>query len=205
LRALDDLVRRGYVRYVGVSNWAAWHIAKALGISRDLGLTRIDSLQAYYSVAGRDLERELIPMMESEGVGLLVWSPLAGGLLTGKQARGSQPPEGSRRSAVALPPVDFDRTFNAIDVMRPIAEARGASIAQIALAWLLHKKAVSSVIIGAKRPDQLEDNLKASSVVLSDEEVSAINAVSELPGEYPGWMFGFWSEVRRSQLANSKR
>jgi aryl-alcohol dehydrogenase-like predicted oxidoreductase len=125
LRALDDLVRQGYLRYAGVSNWAAWQIAKAQGISAHLGLSHFSSLQAYYSVAGRDLEREIVPMPESDGVGLLVWGPLAGGLLSGKQPRGAKAPEGSRREAAAFPPVDYDRAYNALDVMRGIAETHG--------------------------------------------------------------------------------
>jgi aryl-alcohol dehydrogenase-like predicted oxidoreductase len=205
LRALDDLVRQGYVRYVGVSNWAAWQIAKAQGISAHLGLPRFSSLQAYYSVAGRDLEREIVPMLQSEGVGLLVWGPLAGGLLSGKQPRGAKAPEGSRREAAAFPPVNYDRAYNALDVMRGIAEKRGVSIAQIALAWLLHQKVVSSVLVGAKRIEQLEDNLQAVSVSLTDEEQAAIAEVSKLPAEYPAWMIELWSHSRRTQLASSTR
>jgi aryl-alcohol dehydrogenase-like predicted oxidoreductase len=205
LRALDDLVRQGYVRYVGVSNWAAWQIAKALGISAHLGLSRFSSLQAYYSVAGRDLEREIVPLLESEGVGLLVWGPLAGGLLSGKQPRGAKAPEGSRRGAVAFPPVDYDRAYHALDVMRGIAETHGVSVAQIALAWLLHQKVVSSVVVGAKRMDQLEDNLRAANVSLTDEEQAAIAEVSKIPAEYPAWMIELWSHFRRTQLANSRR
>src|SRR6266851_4790805 len=148
-------------------NWAAWQIAKALGISAHLGLSRFSSLQAYYSVAGRDLEREIVPLLESEGVGLLVWGPLAGGLLSGKQPRGAEAPEGSRRGVTAFPPVDYDRAYDALDVMRGIAETHGVSVAQIALAWLLHEKVVSSVIVGAKRMDQLEDNLRAVNVSLT--------------------------------------
>jgi aryl-alcohol dehydrogenase-like predicted oxidoreductase len=205
LRALDDLVRQGYVRYVGVSNWAAWQIAKALGISAHLGLSRFSSLQAYYSVAGRDLEREIVPLLESEGVGLLVWGPLAGGLLSGKQPRGAQAPEGSRRGAAAFPPVDYDRAYNALDVMRGIAETHGVSVAQIALAWLLHQKVVSSVLVGAKRMDQLEENLRAVNVSLTDEEQTIIAEVSKIPAEYPAWMIELWSHSRQTQLANSSR
>ena len=205
LRALDDLVRQGYVRYVGVSNWAAWQIAKALGISAHLGLSRFSSLQAYYSVAGRDLEREIVPLLESEGVGLLVWGPLAGGLLSGKQPRGAEAPEGSRRGAAAFPPVDYERAYDALDVMRDIAESHGVSIAQIALAWLLHQRIVSSVVVGAKRMDQLEDNLQAVNVSLTDEEQAAIPEVSKTPAEYPAWMIELWSQLRRTQLANSGR
>jgi aryl-alcohol dehydrogenase-like predicted oxidoreductase len=193
------------VRYVGVSNWAAWQIAKALGISAHLGLSRFSSLQAYYSVAGRDLEREIVPLLESEGVGLLVWGPLAGGLLSGKQPRGAKAPEGSRRAAAEFPPVDYDRAYDALDAMRGIAETHGVSVAQIALAWLLHQKVVSSVVVGAKSMDQLEDNLRATHVSLTDEQQAAIAEVSKVPAEYPAWMIEFWSHSRRSQLANSRR
>ncbi|WP_237479449.1 aldo/keto reductase [Lichenibacterium dinghuense] len=205
LRALDVLVSHGHVRYVGVSNWAAWQIAKALGISERLGLARFESLQAYYTVAGRDLERELVPMMRSEGVGLMVWSPLAGGLLSGKYGRDAQGEQGSRRTAFDFPPVDKDRAWDVVDALRPMAERRGVSVAQIALAWLLHQRAVTSVIVGAKRVDQLEDNIAAASVDLTAEEMDAIDRVSALPAEYPGWMFARQGEVRRRQLAGEPR
>ena len=205
VRALDQLVRHGHVRYVGVSNWAAWQIAKALGIAERLGLSRFESLQAYYTVAGRDLEREIIPMLASEGVGLMVWSPLAGGLLSGKFGRDQQAEEGSRRTKFDFPPVDQARAFDCIDAMRPIAEAHGVSVAQIALAWLLHQPQVTSVIVGAKRPEQLADNLGATKVVLSAGELQALEAVSQLPAEYPGWMFERQGEYRRKQLTDARR
>ena len=204
LRALDDLVRQGHVRYVGVSNFAAWQLTKALGISERLNITRLSSLQAYYSVAGRDLEREITLLLESEGVGLIVWSPLAGGFLSGKQARGEGVPEGSR-DLNARPHIDYDRGFNIIDVLRPIAETHDASVAQTALAWLLHQKVVSSVLIGAKRMDQLEDNLKAADITFTEKDLAAIDDVSKLPAEYPGWMLAMWSAIRAGQLAESKR
>jgi len=200
VRALDQLVRHGHVRYVGVSNWAAWQIVKALGVSERLGLSRFESLQAYYTVAGRDLEREIVPMLRSEGVGLMVWSPLAGGLLSGKYARGEKGQAGHRRAAFDFPPVNEDRAFDCIDAMRPIAEARGVSVAQVALAWLLHQPQVTSVIVGAKRPEQLADNLAATELVLGAEELSAIDAASRLPAEYPGWMFERQGEYRRKQM-----
>jgi aryl-alcohol dehydrogenase-like predicted oxidoreductase len=204
VRALDDLVRQGYVRYIGVSNWAAWQIMKALGISERLGLARFESLQAYYTIAGRDLERELIPFLHSEDVGLLVWSPLAGGLLSGKYGRNIQAEEGSRRTKFDFPPVNIDRAYNCIDAMRKIAKPRGVSVAQIALAWLLHQKAVTSVIVGAKRIDQLQDNIAAATITLDDNELSALNEVSTLPPEYPGWMFARQQAPRLKQLAQSK-
>jgi len=205
VRALDQLVRHGHVRYVGVSNWAAWQIVKALGIAERLGLSRFESLQAYYTVAGRDLERELIPMLASEGVGLMVWSPLAGGLLSGKYGRDQQGEAGSRRTQFDFPPVDRPRAFDCIDAMKPIAQVHGVSVAQIALAWLLHQPQVTSVIIGAKRIEQLTDNLAATEVVLSAAELSALDAASRLPAEYPGWMLARQGEYRSKQLAAARR
>jgi aryl-alcohol dehydrogenase-like predicted oxidoreductase len=201
VRALDILVQHGHVRYVGVSNWAAWQVVKALGISARAGLARFETLQAYYSIAGRDLEREIVPMLRSEGLGLLVWSPLAGGLLSGKYADGAG--EG-RRASFDFPPVDRSRAEACIAAMRTIAEARGASVAQVALAWLLHRRAVTSVIVGARRLDQLDDNIAATRLGLTDAELDALDAVSALPAEYPGWMFERQA-VRAQQLADSGR
>ena len=205
VRALDTMVRHGHVRYVGVSNWAAWQIMKALGIAERLGLSRFESLQAYYTIAGRDLERELVPMLKSEGLGLLVWSPLAGGFLSGKYGRDRQGEEGSRRTGFDFPPVLKDRAFDCIDAMREIANARGISVAQIALAWLLHQPAVTSVIIGAKKPEQLTDNIGATSLELTADELTRLDAVSKLPAEYPGWMLARQGEVRTKQLAGARR
>ena len=205
VRALDQLVRHGHVRYVGVSNWAAWQIAKALGISERLGLSRFESLQAYYTVAGRDLEREIIPMLRSEGVGLMVWSPLAGGLLSGKYGREQRAEAGSRRMAFDFPPVNKERAWDCIDVMGPIAQTKGCSVAQVALAWLLHQPQVTSVIVGAKREDQLDDNLGATQVSLSSAELQLIGDASKLPPEYPGWMFERQGEYRRNQMTKPLR
>jgi aryl-alcohol dehydrogenase-like predicted oxidoreductase len=203
LSALDTLVRHGHVRYIGVSNWAAWQIAKALGISARLNLASFASLQAYYTVAGRDLEREIVPMLRSENVGLMVWSPLAGGLLSGKYTRDGQTEAGSRRQSFDFPPVNVERAYDAIDVMRGIAAEKGVSVAQIALAWLLAQPVVSTVIIGAKRVDQLDDNIAATGVTLSERELSTIDAASALPSEYPGWMLSRQGDPRRAQLAEA--
>ncbi len=197
LRALDDLVRQGLVRYIGVSNWAAWRIAKALGRSELHGYARFETLQAYYSIAGRDLERELVPMMAEEGLGLMVWSPLAGGLLSGKFGPGSTAPNDARRANFDFPPVDKDRAWACIAMMREIGEAHGASVARVALAWLLAKPQVMSVIIGAKTVEQLDDNLAAVNLVLSPEEIARLDAVSDLPAEYPGWMLARQGGLRR--------
>jgi aryl-alcohol dehydrogenase-like predicted oxidoreductase len=191
LRALEDIVRSGRARYVGVSNWAAWQIMKALGIQERRGWDKFVSLQAYYTVAGRDLERELGPQMKSEGVGLMVWSPLAGGLLSGKyslNAQGEVEGEG-RRAAFDFPVVDKARAMKLVEAMRPLAEAKDVSVAGIALAWLLHQEVVSTVIVGAKRADQLEQNLAASDIALSADELASLADLSALPREYPGWMF----------------
>jgi len=202
LRALDTLVQHGHVRYIGVSNWAAWQIMKALGISERLGLARVESLQAYYTIAGRDIEREIVPLLQSEKVGLMVWSPLAGGFLSGKYSRDGQAEEGSRRTKFDFPPVDRERAYDAIDEMRKIATARDVSVAQIALAWLLHQRVVTTVIVGAKRVDQLADNIAATQVRLSADELAALDRVSALPSEYPGWMFTRQGEYRRKQLGD---
>lgn len=188
LRALDTLVSQGKVRYIGVSNWQAWKIAKALGVSEAKSLAKFDTLQAYYSIAGRDLEREIGPLLEAEKVGLLVWSPLAGGLLSGRFSRENQTPEGSRRTDFDFPIVDKERAWNILDVMAPIAEAHKCSPARIALAWLLAKPVVTSVILGAKRVSQLADNLVAVEIRLAAEEMQKLDDVSALPPEYPGWM-----------------
>ncbi len=205
LRALDDLVRAGLVRYVGVSNWAAWQIMKAVGISRQLGLAGVASLQAYYTLAGRDLEREIAPMLRSEGVGLLVWSPLAGGLLSGKFSPQGEAEPGSRRATFDFPPVRRDRASACVDAMRPMAAARGVSVARIALAWLLHQDVVSSVIIGAKTVEQLDDNLGACDVTLDAAELDTLAGVSALDPEYPGWMLERQGGIRRTQLAQARR
>jgi aryl-alcohol dehydrogenase-like predicted oxidoreductase len=185
------------------SNWAAWQIMKALGISERLGLARFESLQAYYTIAGRDLERELVPLLLSEGVGLLVWSPLAGGLLSGKFGRDVKAEAGSRRAAFDFPPVNVERAYDCIDAMRTAAQARGVSVAQIAIAWLLHQRAVTSVIIGARRVAQLDDNIAATAIKLSADELHMLDKVSALPAEYPGWMLERLGAFRRQQLAQS--
>ena len=200
LRALDTLVQQGKVRYIGCSNWQAWKIAKALGISEFKNLARFDTLQAYYSIAGRDLERDIVPLLEAAKTGLLVWSPLAGGLLSGKFSRENQKPEGTRRSEFDFPIVDKERTWKILDVIGPIAKAHGCSPARVSLAWLLAKPVVSSVIIGAKRLDQLQDNIAAVDLKLTDEELKRLDEASVLPPEYPGWMLPFQGANRLSPV-----
>ena len=193
LRALDDLVSRGLVRYIGSSNWPAWRIAKALGISDRRGYVRFETTQSYYTIAGRDLEREIVPLLLDEKVGLMVWSPLAGGLLSGKFGPGADGPQDARRAQFDFPPVDRERAWKCIEAMRRIGDAKGVSVARVALAWLLHKPYVTSVIIGAKRLDQLDDNIAAASLSLSAEEMAtprrsqrAAGGISRLDAGPPG-------------------
>jgi len=200
LRALDTLVAQGKVRYIGCSNWQAWQIMKALGISEAKSLARFDTLQAYYSIAGRDLEREIVPLLQDQRTGLLVWSPLAGGLLSGKYSRENQKPENSRRSAFDFPLVDKERTWQILDVLRPIAQSRAVGVATVALAWILSKSFVTSVIIGAKRVDQLRENLAASDLQLTGDEIGKLDEVSALPPEYPGWMLPFQNSNRLADV-----
>jgi aryl-alcohol dehydrogenase-like predicted oxidoreductase len=197
LSALTDLVRQGKVRYIGCSNLAAWQIVKALGISAKEHLEKFVTLQAYYSLAGRDLEREIVPMLIDQKLGLLVWSPLAGGFLSGKFTRGGVFEEGSRRSKFGFPPVNLEKTYGIIEAMQEIAAAKQATVAQIALAWLLHQPAVTSVIIGAKKASQLKDNLASVDVKMEAADMEKLNNLSELAPEYPGWMFSFQESDRR--------
>lgn len=202
LRALDDIVRSGRARYIGVSNWAAWQIMKAQGVSNQAGLARFESLQAYYSIAGRGLERDVVPMLASEGLGLMVWSPLAGGFLSGKFTRGNDG-EG-RRVNFDFPPIDKDQAYDAVDAMRGIAEAKGVTVAQVALAWLLSKPAVTTVIIGAKRVGQLQDNIGAVEVVLDAADMALLDATCPLAPEYPGWMIDRQAEYRSGAMAGER-
>lgn len=196
LEALDACVRAGKVRYLGLCNLPAWEIAKSLWISDSRGLARFESVQAYYSMAGRDLEREIVPLALDQRLGVLPWSPLAGGFLTGKYSRDGSAPEGARRTGFDFPPVERERAFRIIDAIRPIAAAHDASIARVALAWLLQRPGVTSVIVGARTREQLSDNIAASTLELSPEELSVLDDVSKLPAEYPGWMLEFQPQDR---------
>jgi aryl-alcohol dehydrogenase-like predicted oxidoreductase len=188
LSTLNDLVRSGKVRYIGLCNMAAWQIMKALAISDRNAWARFESVQAYYTIAGRDLEREVLPLVRDQQLGVMVWSPLAGGLLSGKFSADGKGPEGTRRASFDFPVVDKPRAFRCVDAMRSIAERLGVSVARVALAWLLGRSEVSTVIVGAKTPEQLADNLASTDLALSSEDLAALEAVSALPPEYPGWM-----------------
>jgi aryl-alcohol dehydrogenase-like predicted oxidoreductase len=202
LRALDDLVSSGKVRYIGASNVAAWQLMKALDYSKYNNVARFASLQAYYTIAGRDLEREIIPLLQDQKVGLMVWSPLAGGLLSGKYDR-EETKTGGRRDDFDFPPVNKDRAFDIVDALRPMAEKKDVSVAQLSIAWLLQQKAVTSVIIGAKTKEQLSDNLKSTEVQFTEDELKELDEISQLPKEYPGWMLNFTKEDRKVDSRHS--
>ncbi|HYG39605.1 MAG TPA: aldo/keto reductase [Cytophagales bacterium] len=188
IRALDDLVRSGKVRYIGASNMAAWQLMKALAYSEYNHYEKFASHQAYYTIAGRDLEREIIPLLKDQQVALMVWSPLAGGFLSGKYQRNATGEEGRRTASFDFPPLNKDRAFDVLDLLRPMAVEKGTTVAQLALAWLLHQSAVTSVIIGANKVEQLDDNLKAVDVKFTSSELEKLNNASKLSAEYPAWM-----------------
>ncbi len=205
LRALDDLVRSGKVRYIGASNLAAWQLMKALGISAQEGLARFETIQSYYSIAGRDVERELCPLMESEQVGLLIWSPLAGGFLSGKFSRDQKGPEGARRASFNFPPVDEARGYAVVDALADVAKEHQVSVARVALAWLLHQRVTTSVIIGARDEAQLRDNLAAPELQLSALQLERLDQASALPAEYPGWMIELQARDRLEAISTAAR
>jgi aryl-alcohol dehydrogenase-like predicted oxidoreductase len=190
------LVRSGKVRYIGLCNLPSWQIMKALAISDRRGWARFESVQAYYTLAGRDLEREGIPLIQDQKLGLMVWSPLAGGFLSGKYSRNEKAPENGRRNSFDFPILDKERAYDCIEAMRPIAQAHDTSIARVALAWLLSRSAVTSVIIGAKTVSQLEDNIASTRLKLNDDELKVLDEVSQLPPEYPGWMISHQTQNR---------
>ena len=202
LAALTDLVRAGKVRYIGCSNLPAWQLMKAIGIARQRGLESFKATQSYYALVGRELEHETIPLIRDQNLGLLVWSPLAGGFLTGKFTRAGGRTAKARRATFDFPPVDKERGFDVIDALQPIAEAHGVSIAQVALAWLLGKDVVTSVIIGARRMDQLEENLASVDLQLTGDEMAALNEVSRLPVAYPYWMGALGDDRAPGQSRN---
>jgi aryl-alcohol dehydrogenase-like predicted oxidoreductase len=191
VRALDDVVRSGKATYVGFSNLPAWLASKALTFASANGLARFQSAQVYYSIAGRDIEREIAPMCQAERVAIMPWSPLAGGLLSGKFDPDKKGPADARRAKFDFPPVNMERLPRVLAALRKVSEATGASVARVALAWELTKPFVTSIIIGAKTKEQLVDNLAATELTLAAEHVKALDEASALPLEYPGWMVDF--------------
>lgn len=196
IRALDDLVKSGKIRYIGASNMAAWQLMKALDYSKYNDKERFASHQAYYTIAGRELEREITPLLKDQKIGLMVWSPLAGGFLSGKYSREEEQKGGGRRDNYDFPPVDKEKAYNIVDALRPMAESKNATVAQLALAWLLHQPVVTSVIVGAKNSDQLSQNLNSTEVKFSKEELQKLDEISKLKPEYPGWMLDLTKQDR---------
>jgi len=204
VRALDEVVRSGKVRYVGFSNLAAWQAMKAIAYADANGLARFQSGQVYYSIAGRDIEREIVPLAQDQGLAILPWSPLAGGLLSGKFDPDKPGPEGARRTSFDFPPVDRGRLPKVLEALRTVSKASDVSVARIALAWQLTRPFITSIIIGAKSKQQLEDNLAAVDVKLSPEHVALLDAASALPPEYPGWMLDWQNRDPRVPAAKEK-
>jgi aryl-alcohol dehydrogenase-like predicted oxidoreductase len=200
LDALDDCVRAGKVRYLGLCNLSSWEIMKSLWISDKRHLARFESLQMYYSLAGRDIEREIVPLAKDQNLAILPWSPLAGGFLSGKYSRENEKPDGARRATLDFPPVERDRLWRILDVLRPIAAEKKVSVAQVALSWLLAQPHVTSVIIGAKNHDQLLDNIAATGITLTTAQTRSIDEASQLPSEYPQWMLARQSTDRLEQV-----
>jgi aryl-alcohol dehydrogenase-like predicted oxidoreductase len=199
MRGLEDIVRSGKVRYIGISNHPAWMVAKANGIADKMGWTKFVALQNYYSIAARDVEREIIPLALSEGLALMPWSPLAGGFLSGKFTRNSEVAGDSRRDTFDFPPINKAKAYDIIDVLLQIGENHKVSAAQVALAYILKKPAVTSIIIGAKKHDQLMDNIAATKLLLLEEEMLQLDTISALTPEYPGWMLERQAQGRLPQ------
>lgn len=195
LRALDDVVKQGKVRYIGCSNLAAWQIMKALGISEHKNLNKFTSVQAYYSLLGRDVEHELLPLINDQKLGLLVWGPLAAGFLSGKYTD-SDTINKSRRDKFDFPPIDKKKAFNIIDVLSSIAKKYKVSVAQVSLSWLLSKPTVSSIITGVRNADQLMDNLSAINLSLSINDIEELDNVSTTYIPYPNWIQSNAIEIR---------
>nr|WP_276307533.1 aldo/keto reductase [Thalassospira lohafexi] len=197
VRALDDLVRQGLVRYVGVSSWAAWQVSTALGVADALGASHFQAYQGYYSLAGRDIEREVTPMIEAYELGLLVFSPLAGGYLTGKYRDKTD----GRRATIPFPPVDETKGIKVLEVMDGIAASHETTLEAVALAWLRQKPVVGCIITGVTSLEQLNANLATVALTLTDREVAALNDVGTIAPEYPGWMLAQGSAARASLMA----
>lgn len=196
MHSLHDVVMTGKVRYIAVCNWPAWMVMKALGIAEKNNWNKFIGLQYFYSLAGRDIEREIVPLAKDQDLGIMPWSPLAGGFLSGKFTRDKEKAGDSRRDTFDFPPINKEKTYDIIDVISAIGKQHGVSTAQIALAWVRQQPGITSTIIGAKNTDQLNDNLKSAEVVLSAHDLAKIDAVSALPKEYPGWMTEYQSKDR---------
>ena len=187
LEALNDLVRQGKVRYIGFSNWPAWMAAKALGVQRLNGWARFKAAEVYYSLVGRNLEHEIVPFAQDAGIGLLIWSPLAGGFLTGKYSRTNPQGDGGRLTGFDILPFDRERGYDLLDTLRVISEARSATPAQVSIAWLLAQPAVTSVLLGASKLPQLDDNLQSATLKLAETELKTLDELTRSTLPYPNW------------------
>ncbi|MGA3013159.1 MAG: aldo/keto reductase [Bacteroidales bacterium] len=190
MRGLEDIVRSGKARYIGVSNHPAWMVMKANGYAETMGWTKFVASQNYYTIAGRDIEREIIPMAQSEGISIIPWSPLAGGFLSGKFRRNIIAAGNSRRDSFDFPPINKEKAYNIIDIMDVVAKQHDVSIAAVALNWVIKRPGITSTIIGAKNLQQLNENINATNLQMTSEEVQRLDEVSILASEYPGWMIG---------------
>jgi aryl-alcohol dehydrogenase-like predicted oxidoreductase len=188
MRSLNDIVLTGKVRYIAICNWPAWMVMKAAGIAEKNGWNKFVGMQYFYSLAGRDIEREIIPVAEDQNLAIMPWSPLAGGFLGGKYSRNADKAEGSRRDTFDFPPINKDKTYDIIDVITEVGKAHNVSVAEVALAWVRLQKGITSTIIGAKDVDQLNANIKSVNLELTADDLKKIDEASALPKEYPGWM-----------------
>jgi aryl-alcohol dehydrogenase-like predicted oxidoreductase len=205
MRSLNDIVQTGKVRYIALCNWPAWLVMKALGISDKNNWSKFVGLQYFYSLAGRDIEREIVPLAADQNLAIMPWSPLAGGFLGGKYSRDAAKAEGSRRDTFDFPPINKEKTYDIIDVITEVGKARHASVAEVALAWVRLQKGVTSTIIGAKNIDQLNANIKSIELELTADDLKKIDEVSALPREYPGWMVERQSADRQLAPPNPLR
>jgi aryl-alcohol dehydrogenase-like predicted oxidoreductase len=204
VRACETLVQSGKVRYIALSNWPAWMAATFLGMQRQINAAPIVSTQHYYSLVGRDVETEIVPFVQAEGLGMMVWSPLAGGFLTGKYTRAEPNPPGARRTTFLQPPVDIERGYDVVDILVEIARAHGCNPGHVAMAWLLAKPAVTSVVFGISREEQLDDNLRAADVTLGAEDVARLDAATAQPARYPDWILSMVPDPRTRSLLGLK-
>ncbi|MDB5133142.1 MAG: yhdN 1 [Mucilaginibacter sp.] len=188
VRSLNDIVLTGKVRYIAVCNWPAWMVMKAIGIAKQHGWNQFAGMQYYYSLAGRDIEREILPLALDQNLAVMPWSPLAGGFLSGKYTRNNEKAGDSRRDSFDFPPVNKEKAYDIIDVLAEIGKQHNVSVAEIALAWVRQQKGITSTIIGAKNTDQLQANIKSTEVQLTEDDLKKIDEVSALRKEYPGWM-----------------
>ena len=196
MRGMEDVVRSGKVRYIGISNHPAWMVVKANSYAEKMGWTKFVASQNYYSIAGRDIEREIVPMVQSEGISIMPWSPLAGGFLSGKYTRNNKVAGNSRRDSFDFPPINKQKAYDIIDVMTEIGKHHNVSVATVALNWVINQPAITSTIIGAKNLQQLIDNIAAVTLQLTPEDMQQLNDVSALASEYPGWMINRQLEGR---------